>query len=168
MNFQYIWAILKTKKDIPIGLNFQARNLVNTDFIFYPFQYEKNVFTIDLSVWMSNKNDVTKRHEEIIFWPNLIKIKNFIKEKIDSDTKYLLVLSDKPYAQTIDPNNQAPLVDISEVAGLLTDFTILGYDVVDISGLSAIVNIGYSNDEFLDIENAKIEINDFGLYKRCS
>lgn len=166
MNFKYIWAIIKTQKKLPRGAFFQDKNLDNVGYIFYPFQHNENIFTADLSVWKSNQNTAnnsTNALEEISYWPSAIKIKNFIKDKINSNSKSFIILFNKSCAQTIDANYAAPLVDLSEIAEFKKDFSFLGYDVIDISGLSALANIGYSRHEVLEINNAKIEINNFGI-----
>ena len=166
MNFKYIWAIIKTQKKLPRGVNFQNKNLDNVDYIFYPFQHNENIFTADLSVWKSNLNNAdnsTNALEEISYWPSAFKIKNFIKDIVNSNSKSFIILSSKSCAQTIDASNAAPLVDLSEIAEFKKDFSFLGYDVIDISGLSALANIGYSRHEVLEIDNAKIKINNFGI-----
>lgn len=162
MNFKYIWAIIKTQKKLPKGSTFQVKNLVNTNYFFYPFQHKENIFTVDLSVWNSNQSDAIKTLDDINFWPDTVKIKNLVKEETSKDQLFL-VLSNKAYAQTIDPNYDAPLVDISVIVEFQKDFSFLGYDVIDISGLSALTNIGYSRSEYLEINDADIEINGSGI-----
>jgi hypothetical protein len=166
MTFKYIWATIKTEKNLPLGLDFKTRNLKYEDYIFYPFNFEKEISTIDLSVWNINQKNIALDLKEISFWPDLIKIHNFFTESKEieiSNNKFFLVLSNKSHAQTIDPACEVPLFNINEIAELQDKFSFLGYDVIDTSGLSAVVNIGYSKDELLKIKNEKIEINNFGI-----
>jgi hypothetical protein len=52
---------------------------------------------------------------------------------------------------------------VDNVKNEIENYIFLGFDVIDISGLSAIANIGYSHDESVEISNAQIGINEFGL-----
>ena len=87
MTFKYIWAIIKTEKKPPIGSSIQVNNLTHADYILYPFHHKEKIFTVDLKIWNLSENRTSKALEETSYWPTENKIKNLIKDKINSNFK---------------------------------------------------------------------------------
>lgn len=160
--FNYIWATMKTMKNPPSGGRFQSHNNEFSEYIFYPFPHMGTVFTIDLSVWNSESGP-TDENDTIDFWPSSEILSAFYRQTPNPKSTKFLILSNQPTASTIDPDCHVPLLDVRNFPDRKKNYNLLGHDVIDISGLSAIANIGYSKDESFEISNAKIGINSFGL-----
>lgn len=161
--FNYIWATMKTMKTPQSGVGFHIHNNEFSEYIFYPFPYTETVFTIDLNVWNSVSGPTFNENDIIDFWPNSEILNAFYSEAANPKSTKFLILSNQPTASTIDPDCLVPLLDIRNFPDKKKNYNFLGHDVIDISGLSAIANIGYSKDESFEISNAKIGINSFGL-----
>lgn len=163
MNFEYVWEVLQIRGQPPQDEKFR---LPQGAYKYYPFSHHGSIFTADLDLWdLSPLGTSSDGTSNVMHWPNSNEIMDFVAQQCDPDTWLLMVFSDQPLARTIDPG---ATVELSKFPSSLncvfpTGFLKVGFDVIDISGLSALTNVGYTADDLSKLAAMAIEINQHGL-----
>lgn len=163
MSFEYVWGVLQTRGQPPRNEQF---HLPQRAYKYYPFSHQGSIVTVDFGLWdlsaLGAHHDVTPN---VVHWPNSNEITDFVAKQRDPDTWLLMIFSDQPLAKTIDPNATVPLSKIPSSLNdvFSTNFAAVGFDVIDISGLSALTNVGYTTDDLSTLADMAIEINQHGL-----
>lgn len=161
MSFDYVWGISRVLGQPPRGEKFHAHQ---GEYRYYPFFHQGPIFTADCSLWeFGAATNSFADSTEIAYWPREDEIAKFVEE--EPNRWLVAILTDKPQAQTIDPAGPVGLSRIPSTSKktFITEFSIYGYDVVDISGLSALVNVGYTACDLAALKGTPIEINEHGL-----
>lgn len=160
MFFEYVWGLLETQRAPPTSDMFLMHE---NDYKFYPFLYDGNVFTFDALVW--NKTALLEKGVEScqnIIWPDQEKIENVIPQRKGAG-HYIIAMSDKRFSLTIAKGEYAEIHTIppSLKEDFLINFLNIGYDVVDVSGISALTDVGYALDSVSLFE--KFRVNQYGI-----
>jgi|GEM_PF-4797297 len=159
MSFEYIWGVLKIKGNPPSD---EKLRIPSSKYKYYPFLHQGLIFTADPSLWDLSPTGVsTGGGSKVSHWPSSNELADFIAGLNEEETWLLLIFSDQPSARTIDPAATVPLTKIPPP--LKDGFSSVGFDVIDMSGLSALTNVGYTEDDLSRFANMTIETNDCGL-----
>jgi hypothetical protein len=167
MTFEYVWGFLQTQGHPPTDAKLHTR----IDYKLYPFSHHGSIITYDLATWdlpqSESRTDGTLKFKD---WPSTDEIIHFVTIQPDSETWFLIALSDQPMASTIDPTASVPLSKIPAFSqdSFLPKFSVLGFDVIDKSGLSSLTNVGYTAQELSALADIIIHINEYGLIKTAS
>ena len=163
MAFKYVWGTMQVFTSPPIAEEF---NTCQGEYRYYPFSNRGPIYTADYPLWEpKQKIGSVDSNVRITHWPSENEITRFIQEDTDDLATYMVVLVEKPIALTIDPSDSVPLQTVPSAltSKFLSDFTSYGYDVIDISGLSALVNIGYNAQDLCKLADSSIRVNQYGL-----
>lgn len=163
MSFKYVWGVMKIFGSPPTSEEFHA---YQGDYRYYPFSNRGPIYTADYSLWKPKpEGGSVDSAPRITYWPSEDEISKFIQEEAESIATYMAVLVEKAVALTIDPADSVPLQTVPSAltSKFLSDFTSYGYDVIDISGLSALVNIGYNVQDLSKLADSSIRVNEHGL-----
>ena len=162
MCFDYIWAVIELNGTPPTGRKLHQHQ---SDYKFYPFAHAEGILTIDFSLWEFTKGEDESSNVAIIHFPEADTISMFLDEDVAPTKWRLVAFSDSAVASTIDPENSMPLSKISPTAikQFTANFTMIGFDVIDLSGLSALTNVGFTASDLTSLSGTEIVINQYGL-----
>lgn len=162
MKFDYVWALIEVNGAPPTSNKLHQHQ---SGYKFYPFSHTEDIVTIDYSVWDLVDKNGDPLPEVITRFPEPGVISQFIDGKTSSINWRLVVCSDSSEARTIDPSNPIALSKIPDRSKnrFLTEFISLGFDVIDLAGLSAITNVGYTTNDLSLLSRIAIVINTHGL-----
>ncbi len=146
----YIFAILLIKEKI---LKINKANK-NSKFVFMPFKSD-NQITIDEDIWKSFHNETA-----ILYYPNKQEYDLFLSKVLNGKYKIIIALIDKSNIY-IPGRGVVKLIEFKVPKGYrIIEF---GYDIVDLFGLSAITNIGYTQEEMASILTLNLSTTKYGL-----
>ena len=146
----YIFAILLIKGKI-LKINKENKN---SKFVFMPFKSD-NQITIDEDIWKSFHNDTI-----VLYYPNEQEYDLFLNNALNEKYKIIIALIDKNNIY-IPGRDVVKLIEFKIPKGYRV--IELGYDVTDLFGLSAIANIGYSQEEIASILTLNLSTTKYGL-----
>lgn len=161
MDFVYVWGILRIA-GTPPDYDKLGR-LQEGVYTYYPFPHHGVTFTVDTSLW--DLQTSSSHTVQIAYWPSADELVKLMNNKDDQGVWWLLIFSNNPTASTIDPNNSVSLSKIPSQMDdrFRTDFQFIGFDVIDMSGISALTNIGYTADNIAKLAATTVVINSYGL-----
>jgi hypothetical protein len=149
--YRYVYATLVISGSPPTGDEIRSQS---SRFHFAPISRAGTVHTIDSDVWPA-RTDTTQVPETYIY-PDA----NYLLSAIQGESTVVMALADQSSLIAWGANEAQPL---TEAAPFLSSFLDSGYDVIDYSALSGLVNIGYSSKGVQEIESMQIATNGFGL-----
>lgn len=158
-NYNYVWGIFHFSSTPPNSEILLKTN--NGEHHFYPFEHNGDIFTIDTDLWDS------KILLEESFYPELdvidIKIKKdtTIKSKINT----LIAFYSHSTVPTIDANDNITINKLPEYLHkpLNSNYECIGFDLVDVTGLSGLANIGYNLSQLIHIQSLHLKMTKWGL-----
>jgi hypothetical protein len=163
MSFEYVWGMLRVTGTPPDSA---THHISANGYRFHPFSSKGAIYTFDVAVWeIPELSHFEAKASKITFWPSAGQIEEYLINRGNRSDCRMMALSDQSTAKTIDPTNPVILSKIpnSSKDEFSSCFSNVGYDVIDKSGLSALVNIGYSKADLDNIADMKIDINESGL-----
>ena len=162
MSFDYVWAVIGLNGTPPSG---KKLHLQQNDYKYYPFEHTEEILTIDYSLWGFAKEEDESSRVAVTHFPDPSTISQFIDKDISLAMWRLVAFCDSPVARTIDPANSMPLSKIPSAAAnqLSARFIAIGFDVIDLSGLSALTNVGFTTSDMSSFSGINIDINQYGL-----
>jgi hypothetical protein len=149
--YRYVFATLVISGSPPTGDEIRRQS---RDFHFAPISRAGTVHTIDSDVWPARTD--TTQVRETYMCPDA----NYLLSAIQGESTVVMALTDQPSSISLGATEAQPL---AEAAPFLSSFLDSGYDVIDYSALSGLVNIGYSSKDVEEIESMQIATNEFGL-----
>lgn len=157
MGFDYVWGIIESCVESPNARQFTE---LKSEYKFYPLQHEGAIFTADSTFW---RNETIAK---VNYWPSTNEIAHILlSHKLENHL--LVILSDNNSASTIDPNTLVKLSKIPVDVKKSFEFVDAGFDVIDISGLSALTNIGYASADLSTLDN-NLKVTQYGLIASIS
>lgn len=156
MSVEYILAILETDCSPATGRQLHGRN---SDYRFYPAKHDGDILTIDAMLWRESKRHTIERKPVLSMWPNA-QIVSECLSRLAVANWVLIAVTQSNVAQTIDPDTSMALIPLPKLS---KSFFEVGYDVVDISGLSALANIGYTTQDILQLAFNPLRVTAHGL-----
>ena len=157
MSAEYILAILETDCRPVTGKQLHDRN---SDYRFYPAKHSGEILTIDAMLWDESKRHTIKRKPLLSMWPSTQIVSECLNRSVVARNWVLIAVTQSNVAQTIDPDTSMTLSPLPELS---KNFFEVGYDVVDISGLSALANIGYTTQDILQLALNPLRVTAHGL-----
>ncbi|MFZ3185830.1 MAG: hypothetical protein WA173_17010 [Pseudomonas sp.] len=163
MSFEYVLETLRVCGHPPTDIKFR---ISQKKYKYYPFLHQGSIITADVDLWdFPSVSDLTDGNANKLYWPSASEIADFFAEQRGQDAWFLIAFSDQPLARTIDPSKTAAL---SKIQPPLSDifskrFSSAGFDVIDASGLSALTNVGYTENDLVTLAGVTIDINQYGL-----
>ena len=155
----YIWGIFHFSNSIPNDRMFI--NVNSDECKFYPFDHKGHIFTIDSSLWVSEIEN------EEIFYPDMERIQAELLAQQNTENRMVKMIAcySKPVVKTIDANNDMTICSLSADMNklLCSNYTNIGFDIVDVTGISGLTNIGYNSQESKNIISLSLSINEWGL-----
>jgi hypothetical protein len=149
--YRYVIATLVISGSPPTGDEIRKHR---RDFHFAPISRTPTVHTIDSDVWPA-RSDTTQIRET-----HICPDANYLLSAIQGESTVVMALTDESSGIALGATEAQPL---AEAAPFLNGFLDSGYDVIDYSALSGLVNIGYSDKDVEEIEKMQIATNEFGL-----
>lgn len=167
MKFDYVWALIEVNGTPPTSNKLHQHQ---SSYKFYPFSHTGEIVTTDYSMWDLVEKSGSSLPGVVAHFPEPDVISQFIDGEISLTNWRLVVFSDSSEARTIDPSNPIVLSKIPErlKKRVLTEFISLGFDVIDLAGLSAITNVGYTANDLSLLSGIAIVINKYGLIATAS
>lgn len=162
MPFEYIWGLLESEEgSAPTSEMFSTSE---NGCKFYPFAHKGRIFTFDKRIW----NDKDAHNKAIKgtrtnIWPDIKTIEEIILDASQNFSFRMIAFSDTKLSPTIE---KGKTVEIHELTphlrkDFLESFVDFGYDIVDVSGLSALTDVGYNSEELQLFSD--VQINKYGL-----
>ena len=160
MNFNYILIAFASRGTPPLAHKLKS---ARKDCQFAPLANDGLIYTTDVEMWSNSVGEFSKT-----FCPRCSDITQSIRQA-ENDNGYCvialthLVEFDPPGT----PDVHLPLVHWQQIAEEADGarLTEAGFDVVDQwTGLSALVNIGYSVEDLVVLQNTSLHVNQFGLF----
>lgn len=151
MNKLYLFLVMSVIGDAP------SRDVMTKDsgeYIFMPLGGDR-VFTVDESVW----NAVGSKAEQVLI-PSTGQGNIILQDKIRQGMTVFFGLV--PEHEIEIPGRGMTELELYESP---SNYRVIdaGYDVIDSFGVSAISNIGYTQDEVETLKGLEIAINQYGL-----
>ena len=157
MSDQYILAILEADCSPPMGSHLHHGS---DEYFFYPFEHDSVILTIDAIFWDESRSHASKRKSVINMWPNKTLVSECLSYVANVNNWTLFAITHASVGQTIDPNRCISLTPLPELSPGFFD---AGYDVVDICGLSALTNVGYTDHDIALLKRYSMKITVHGL-----
>ena len=162
MGFDYVWAIIEISGIPPTG---KKLHQYPGEYTYYPFSHTGTILTVNYALWDLSERVGLTSAPIITFWPTPNVISQLVAGELNPDVWYLIVFSDTSSARTIDPSDvislsRLPLPPVTEFSD---NFSSVGFDVIDMSGLSALTNVGYTANDLTTLSETDFGINKFGL-----
>lgn len=158
MSDGYVWAVLESHRPGILGSLLHEEKTIG--YVYYPVSHEDCVLTIDATLWRYAQPHTEFSGAAIYYWPDLNQIAEILDKGRSANSWVLLAISDHSTAMTIDPDIVIPL---EPTPPLPTYFQEVGYDVADVSGLSALTNIGYTHQDLAQFQSLSVKPTIFGL-----
>ena len=165
MSFDFIFIAFATLGSPPRGTT--MRN-TRKDFSFAPLCHNGLIYTADLGLW--SKVDLVPDSESKTFCPQKQDILSALKQSQSEDWYFLMALTehgefDSPGSPSTRLHLELALTLIQEAK--VSDLIELGFDILDQwSGLSALINVGYSMSDVAALEKLELKTNHFGLFDK--
>ncbi len=161
MLFEYVWKMLSVQGDPPVGKNF---SIMDGEYRFYPYAHRGNVYTFDTTVWSHIVSEGKKMdNPHVITNPEKEQIADTLLQDDKCDSIRIFALSNERLMPAIGETYKVKINRIpqQQLEIFLKKFVDLGYDIIDLFGISGIANIGYKDEVLHFFEGTKI--NEFGL-----
>lgn len=161
MGFDFVWGTVEIKGTPPTGTRL---HIGRDGYTFYPFSHDGPILTIDAAVW-NVPGSKEPGNLRIVHWPNAANIADTFATAGSFDDWHLIAVSDSPVAHTIDPNDLVNLCTLPPLSteGGTQNFYEAGFDVIDLSGLSALTDVGYTADDIAELRPDSFAVNENGL-----
>ncbi len=157
--FPYVWGVVRILGSPPTA---ERLHVLQNGYRFHPFHHTGAVLTVDPMTWDALLNVGSQLTE----WPMPDAIASAIADAGSQPAWTMFALSEIDKARTIDPKTYAPLSKIpaTSIDAFSRGVSSVGYDTIDVAGLSALSNIGYSPQNVTAIAERGIDLNDYGLF----
>lgn len=154
-NYPYVWGIFRFLSTPPNSQMFSQES--HPGYTFYPFEYTGDIFTIDAMLWQQERVD------EQNIYPELSTIAEWMDVNHAGTT--LIAFYSLEAVPTICVENCVALNqlpdDLNEL--LYANYECIGFDIVDVAGLSGLANIGYEQADCISIREHGVKINRWGI-----
>ncbi|MCE9886316.1 MULTISPECIES: hypothetical protein [Hafniaceae] len=154
---KYVWGIFEYLPPVPNKNMFTNAQGA----CFYPFEHQGDIFTIDSDLWVDSVVEAN-------YYPNSDVIRSEITSRDntpDNKTIKLIAFYSKPSVSVLGSIDNVTLLEISHksINALKSNYYNIGFDVVDITGLSGLANIGFDPEQLSDVDALKIKMSRWGL-----
>lgn len=157
MNDQYILAIVEADCSPPTGSQLHDGR---SEYFFYPPKHDGDILTIDAMLWGEPKSHASERKPVVSMWPDAQFVSECLARLATANNWTLFATTQSSVGQTIDPDTSMVLTPLPQLSQSFFD---AGYDVVDISGLSALTNVGYTSHDASLLPQHPMKITAHGL-----
>lgn len=163
MSFEFVLIAFATRGSPPRGIT--MRN-ARKDYFFAPLCHDGLIYTADLGLW--SKAEVVTDRDSQVFCPQKQDILSALSRAQSENWPFLMALTEHREFDTPGPPSARLFLESAsnftretKAIGLIG----LGFDVVDQwTGLSVLVNVGYSSVDVLALKKLELRTNQFGLF----